>query len=286
MSKSDVISIGHSPDPDDAFMVWAIAEGVVHADDFGTALVAKDIESLNRWALADDPRTRLDVTALSAATYARVADKYWLLRHGASFGDGYGPIVVSAKPVASLADLKDVTIFTPGENTTAHMVLQLALPGARVAKKSFEKILPAIQKGEAEAGVLIHEGQLTWADAGVHKVLDLGAWWKEETGLPLPLGVNTMRKDLGARLGADVDALLRASLETGLAMRKRALAYAQRFGRGISDEDADAFVAMYVNGMTRDMGETGKRALDELFARARAAGLLPKGARIEYAPED
>jgi 1,4-dihydroxy-6-naphthoate synthase len=283
MSKSDIISIGHSPDPDDAFMVWAIAEGIVHADDFGTALVAKDIETLNRWALAD---ARLEVSALSAATFARVADKYWLLKHGASFGDGYGPIVVTRDPVASLAELKDVTILSPGENTTAHTVLQLALPGARLEKKSFEKILPAVQKGEAQAGLLIHEGQLTWAQSGVHRVVDLGAWWKEETGLPLPLGVNAMRKDLGPGLGADVNALLRASLETGLVMRKRALRYAQRFGRGISDADADAFVAMYVNEMTRDMGPLGRKAIDELVRRASAAGLLPCLSRIEMAPED
>lgn len=283
MSKSDIISIGHSPDPDDAFMVWAIAEGVVHADDFGTALVAKDIETLNRWALTD---ARLEVSALSAATFARVADKYWLLKHGASFGDGYGPIVVTRDPVASLAALKDVVILSPGENTTAHAVLQLALPGAKLEKKSFEKILPAIQKGEAEAGILIHEGQLTWAEAGVHKVVDLGAWWKQETGLPLPLGVNTLRKDLGERLGADVNALLHASLETGLAMRKRALRYAQQFGRGISDVDADRFVTMYVNEMTRDMGETGKRAIDELIRRVTAAGLASRGAKVEFAPED
>lgn len=283
MSRSDLISIGHSPDPDDAFMAWALAEGVVHADDFGVALVAKDIETLNRWALTD---ARLEVTALSAATYARVADKYWLLKHGASFGDGYGPIVVTREPVMSLADLKGVAILTPGENTTAHAVLQLALPGAKLEKKSFEKILPAVQKGEAEAGILIHEGQLTWAEAGVHKLVDLGAWWMQETGLPLPLGVNAMRKDLGEALGADVNALLHASIETGLAMRKRALQYAKQFGRGISDEDADRFVAMYVNEMTRDMGETGKRAIEELIRRAGAAGIVPRAAKVEFAPED
>ena len=281
MSKSDIISIGHSPDPDDAFMVWAIAEGIVHADDFGTALVAKDIETLNRWAIQDQ---RLEVSAMSAATFLRVADKYWLLRHGASFGDGYGPIVVTRTPVASLADLRDVTILSPGENTTAHTALQLALPGARTERRAFDKILPAVQKGDAEAGLLIHEGQLTWAQAGVHKVVDLGAWWKETTGLPLPLGVVGLRKDLGAGLGADVNALLEASLETGLAMRKRALRYAQQFGRGIADADADAFVAMYVNEMTRDMGDVGRKAMEELAGRAAKAGLLQRAGRIEMAP--
>lgn len=271
-----IISIGHSPDPDDAFMVWALAEGIVNADDFGTALVAKDIETLNRWALTD---ARLEVSALSAATFARVADKYWLLPHGASFGDGYGPIVVSRTP-RTLADLAGMTVLSPGENTTAHAVLQLAAPGVKLEKKSFEKILPAVEKGEAEAGLLIHEGQITWEGTGLHKVVDLGAWWKEQTGLPLPLGVNAMRKDLGPELGADVNAVLQASLETGLAMRKRALAYARQFGRGITEEDADTFVRMYVNDMTVDMGEVGRRALHELAKRIGAK------ARIEMAPQD
>ena len=272
----NVIQIGHSPDPDDAFMVWALAEGVVNADDFGTALVAKDIETLNRWALAD---ARLEVTALSAATFVRVADKYWLLRHGSSFGDGYGPIVVARKPLA-LADLAGMTVLSPGENTTAHAVLQLAAPGVKLEKKSFEKILAAVQKGEAEAGLLIHEGQITWQDSGLHKVVDLGAWWKQETGMPLPLGVNALRRDLGPELGADVNALLEASLETGLAMRKRALAYARQFGRGISEEDADTFVRMYVNDMTQDMGDVGLKAIQELARRIGAK------ARIDLAPSD
>lgn len=276
MSKSDIITIGHSPDPDDAFMVWALAEGIVHADDFGVALVAKDIETLNKWALAE---ARLEVSALSAATFARVADKYWLLKHGASFGDGYGPIVVSKRKL-TLPELKDIIVLTPGENTTAHAALQLAAPGVRTEKKAFDKILPAVAKGDAEAGLLIHEGQLTWRDEGLHKVVDLGAWWKEQTGLPLPLGVNALRKDLGRDLGADVGALLSASIEVGLTMRPRALAYARQFGRGISASDADTFVGMYVNDMTRDMGETGKRAIEEFATRIGAK------VRIEMAPED
>lgn len=257
-------------------MVWALAEGIVHADDFGVALVAKDIETLNQWALE---HARLEVSALSAATFARVADRYWLLPHGASFGDGYGPVVVAREPT-TLAQLAGRTVLTPGENTTAHAVLRLAAPDARVQTKPFDRILASVQKGEADAGVLIHEGQLTWPDAGVSKVADLGAWWKEATRLPLPLGVNALRKDVGRALGADVNALLRASLETGLAQRDRALAYAQQFGRGIGHEDADAFVAMYVNGLTCEMGELGRRAMEELFTRI--------GARVkpEMAPED
>jgi 1,4-dihydroxy-6-naphthoate synthase len=276
MSRHPIVTIGHSPDPDDAFMVWALAEGIVHAEEFGTALVAKDIETLNKWALAD---ARLEVTALSAATYARVSDKYWLLKHGASFGDGYGPIVVTREPM-DVSRLRDITVLTPGENTTAHAALQLAVPGVKTEHKAFDKILGAVQKGQAEAGLLIHEGQITWSDAGVHKVLDLGEWWKKETGLPLPLGVNALRKDVGEKLGADVNALLQASIETGLAQRRKALAYARTFGRGISEEDADTFVSMYVNEMTRDMGETGKRAIEEFCRRA---GIK---ARVQWAPED
>ena len=276
-----LVQIGHSPDPDDAFMVWALAEGIVHADDFGVALIARDIQTLNKWAVAD---ARLEATALSMAAFARVADRYWLLPHGASFGDGYGPVLVTRRPMAP-DELRDATIATPGELTTAHAALRLALPDARCEHKAFDKILPAVQRGDFEAGVLIHEGQLTWEREGVHKALDLGAWWKERTGLPLPLGVNALRKDLGPELGGDVNALLKASIETGLAMRKRALAYARRFGRGIAEEDADRFVSMYVNDMTVDMGERGRRAVAEFLRQAGEAGLLPKGARVEYAPE-
>lgn len=278
----NVIQVGHSPDPDDAFMVWALAEGIVNADEFGVALVPKDIETLNRWAVADQ---RLEATALSAAAFARVADKYWLLPHGASFGDGYGPVVVARRPM-TLHELKGVTIATPGELTTAYAALRLALPGAQVQHKAFDKILPAVQKGEFEAGLLIHEGQLTWEREGLHKVVDLGEWWKQETGLPLPLGVNALRKDLGKALGADVNALLHASIETGLVMRKKALAYARQFGRGIPLEDADKFVSMYVNEMTRDMGPVGRQAIEEFMKRAGAAGLVPKGVRVEYAPSE
>jgi 1,4-dihydroxy-6-naphthoate synthase len=276
------IRVGHSPDPDDAFMVWALAEGIVNADDFDVELVPRDIESLNRWAVEE---ALLESTALSAAAFARVADKYWLLPHGGSFGDGYGPVVVARKETR-LEDLGDVAIATPGELTTAHATLRLAAPGAKAQHRPFDKILPEVQKGKFEAGLLIHEGQLTWAREGLHKVVDLGEWWKRETGLPLPLGVTALRKDVGKELGADVNHLLKASIETGLAMRPRALAYARRFGRGIAEADADRFVSMYVNGMTLDMGETGLRAVRELHRRCAAAGLLPAGARVELAPEE
>ena len=278
---SRAIRVGHSPDPDDAFMAWALAEGVLTAEEFDVDLVAKDIESLNRWAVEG---ARLEASALSAAAFARVADKYWLLPHGASFGEGYGPVVVAREPLASL---DGVTVATPGELTTAFAALRMAAPGAAWQHDKFERILPRVKDGTYDAGLLIHEGQLTYAREGLVKVLDLGEWWQKETGgLPLPLGVVALRKDLGAALGAEVNALLKASLETGLAMRKRALAYAKRFGRGIADEDADRFVQMYVNDLTRDMRPRGLDAVKEFLKRAGAAGLVPRGARVELAPED
>lgn len=257
-------------------MVWALAEGIVNAADFDIELVPRDIESLNRWAVEEQ---LLEATALSAAAFARVADKYWLLPHGASFGDGYGPIIVTARPM-TLDELKDVTIATPGELTTAFAALKLAVPGAKHQHRPFDKILPEVQKGKFEAGLIIHEGQLTWQKEGLHKVLDLGAWWKQQTGLPLPLGVTALRKDLGRDLGEDVNAIMKASIETGLAMRGRALAYARKFGRGIAEADADAFVSMYVNDMTVDMGDVGQKAVRELLHRTGA-----KGVKVEMAPE-
>lgn len=274
------VRVGHSPDPDDAFMVWALYEGLVHDEGFEVELVPRDIETLNRWCVED---ARLEATALSAATYARVADRYWLLPHGASFGDGYGPVLVARRPLA-LKELEGVAIATPGELTTATATLRMALPGARCEHVLFEEIMPAVKEGRYEAGLLIHEGQLTWSREGLHRVLDLGAWWKEETGLPLPLGLTALRKDVGVEAGARVNALLHASIETGLRHRKDALAYARRFGRGIPMDDADRFVSMYVNDLTRDMGERGTRAVRAFLARAAEARVVPQAAPLEMAP--
>ena len=257
------VRIGHSPDPDDAFMVWALHAGVVRDPAFEVELVPQDVETLNRWCVED---ARLEATALSAATYARVADRYWLLPHGASFGDGYGPIVVSRKPLAP-KDLEGMAIACPGELTTATAALRLAVPGARCEHRPFDEILPAVKRGEFDAGLLIHEGQLTWAREGVHKVLDLGVWWKQETGLPLPLGLTALRKDLGTETGARLNRLMAASIRAGLENRAEALAYARRFGRGIPLDDADRFVAMYVNDLTLDMGDRGREAVARLLGK-------------------
>lgn len=273
------LQIGHSPDPDDAFMVWAFHAGAIPTEGFDVQLFPKDIESLNHLAVDS---AQLEVSALSAAAYARVADKYWLLKHGASFGEGYGPIVVAKTPDL---DLTKVTIATPGELTSAYATLRLAVPGVKTVHMPFDEIMPAVQSGAVQAGLLIHEGQLTYSREGVHKLLDLGVWWQDETGLPLPLGVNTLRKSLGAEAGARANRLLRAGIDAGLANRKEALEYARQFGRGLPTEDADKFVGMYVNALTQDMGERGTRAIETFFERARTAGLLPAGARIEWAPE-
>jgi 1,4-dihydroxy-6-naphthoate synthase len=254
------IRVGHSADPDDAFMFWALEAGLVDRRGLEFEQVVSDIETLNGWATEGT----LEVTAISMGAYPAVADRYVLLPHGASMGIGYGPIVVAREEL----DLREVEIAIPGERTTAYFVLRLAL-GAdlRVREVPFEAILDEVVSGRADAGLVIHEGQLTYAEAGLHKLLDLGEWWHGETGLPLPLGVNVARSDLGERL-ADVSAVLGDAIRVGLEHREDALAYAQRFGRGIDRETADRFVAMYVNELTCDYGEVGRRAVAELLRRA------------------
>jgi 1,4-dihydroxy-6-naphthoate synthase len=252
------IRVGHSADPDDAFMFWALEAGRVDTRGLEFEQVVSDIQSLNEWALEG----RLEVTAISAGAYPYVADQYVLLPHGASMGDGYGPVVVAREDV----DLHDVEIVIPGRLTTAYLVLRLALGEPRVRELAFDRILDEVRSGRADAGLLIHEGQLTYAGAGLRKLLDLGEWWQQETGLPLPLGVNVARRDL-ERLD-DVSDVLGEAIRVGLDNREEALQYAERFGRGIDRETADRFVAMYVNELTTGYGERGQRAIEELLRRA------------------
>jgi len=249
------IRIGHSADPDDAFMAWAFEAGQVDARGLEFELVASDIQTLNEWALDG----RLEVTALSAGTYPAVADRYLLLPHGASFGEGYGPIVVAREEL----DPREVEIVTPGPLTTATRVLKLALGDVRTRDLPFDEVLDEVVSGRAEAGLLIHEGQLTFAEHGLHKLLDLGVWWQDETGLPLPLGLVAARRDV-ERL-TDVSAVVREAIDAGLANRDEAMAYAMDFGRGIDASTADEFVAMYVNDLTLDMGERGREAITLLL---------------------
>ena len=251
--------MGHSADPDDAFMVWALGAGRVDTRGIELVPVASDIQTLNEWALDG----RLEVTALSAGAYPAVEDRYVLLPHGASFGDGYGPIVV-ARESSSLDELSRAEIVTPGSLTTATRVLRLALgDDIRTRDVAFDRVLDEVVSGRAQAGLLIHEGQLTYADAGLHKLLDLGVWWRDQTGLPLPLGLVAIRRDVDR--AADVSTVLRDAIDAALANRGEALEYARSFGRGIDAETADEFVELYVNDLTLDMGERGRQAVARLL---------------------
>ncbi len=257
------IRVGHSADPDDAFMFWAIEAGRVDTRGLEFEQVVSDIQTLNEWAIEG----RLEVTAISMGAYPSVASRYVLLPHGASMGIGYGPVVVARREL-SLDELRDLEIVIPGRLTTAYLALRLALGGdPAVREVRFDLILDEVASGRAEAGVVIHEGQLTYGAAGLGKVLDLGEWWTGETGLPLPLGVNAARRDLGDRLPA-VSAVLGEAIRVGLEHRDEALAYAEQFGRGIDRETADRFVAMYVNDLTCDFGDSGRAAVDELLRRS------------------
>ena len=273
------IRVGHSPDPDDAFMVWALAEGAVDTRSLEFELVPADIQTLNEWA----PEGRLEVTALSAATYPVVQDRYLLLPHGASMGAGYGPIVVARREL-SRDELRRTRIAIPGQLTTAYLTLRMFLGGDfEHDVLPFDEILPAVVEGRAEAGLLIHEGQLTYAASGVGKCVDLGEWWLLETGLPLPLGVNTIRRDLGDEAIETVSGVLQEAIRVGLAERREALAYAQRFGRDLDGETVDRFVGMYVNDLTCNVGDEGRQAVRELLTRAEALGLYDAPVRVEFA---
>jgi len=264
------IRIGHSADPDDAFMVWALEAGTVDTRGLELETVVSDIQTLNEWALEG----RLEVTAISAAAYAEVAERYLLLPFGASFGEGYGPIVVASREL-SLDELRGLEIVIPGRLTTAYLALRLLLGtnDLRVRELPFDAILDEVSSGRAEAGLIIHEGQLTYGDAGLVKVLDTGEWWLGETGLPLPLGLVGIRRDV--ERAEDVAAVLRAAIDSGLEHREQAMSYAAGFGRGIDAATADEFVAMYVNDLTLDMGDRGRRAVAELLARA-GTGSVPE----------
>jgi 5,8-dihydroxy-2-naphthoate synthase len=270
------VRIGHSADPDDAFMAWALVSGRLDPRGFELEFVAEDIQVLNEWALEG----RLEVTALSLATYPLVQDRYALLPHGASFGSGYGPIVV-ARDELSVDELRNVEIAVPGRLTTAFLVLGMVI-GESFAHRAlpFDQILDEVKSGEAAAGLLIHEGQLTYADEGLVKVLDLGEWWLLETGLPLPLGAIAARRDV-PRLD-ELSGLLRESIDVGLANREEATRYALGFARDLSAETADRFIEMYVNELTRDYGDEGRQAVQELLQRAEAMGAYEQPVRVEF----
>ena len=271
-----LVRVGHSADPDDAFMVWALASGAIDRRGFEFEFVPEDIQVLNEWALEG----RLEVTALSLAAYPLVQDRYALLPHGASIGSGYGPIVVAREPLA-LEELRELEVVVPGRLTTAFLVLGMAL-GRDFAHRTlpFDKILEEVKSGRAEAGLLIHEGQLTYAEEGLAKVLDLGEWWLLETGLPLPLGVNVARRDV-PRLD-ELSAVLRESITAALANREDATAYALEFARDLDRDGANRFIDMYVNELTCDYGDEGRQAVAELLRRAEATGAYERPVRVDF----
>ena len=271
------IRIGHSPDPDDAFMFWALAEGRVDTRGLDCEQVLADIQTLNQWARAG----RLEVTAISLAAYPFVQDDYALLPHGASIGSGYGPVVVAAGPLA-LDELRDLEIVVPGTLTTSFLVLRLVLGDFRYRELPFEEIPEEVASGRAAAGLLIHEGQLTFESYGLIKALDLGEWWLLETGLPLPLGVNAARRDLGPEVLHDLSEVLAEAIQCALDNRADALEYALQFGRGIDAAVADRFVSMYVNELTQDYGQEGRQAVCELLRRGEGIGAFPTSVQLDF----
>ena len=259
-------------------MFYGLASGKVAADGYEIVQVLQDIESLNRMALEG----AIEVTAVSFHAYAYLSDRYLLLPCGASMGDGYGPIVIARRP-ATLDEVRDMTIAVPGRLTSASLALRLALGDVRTEIVPFDRILESVAGGASEAGLLIHEGQLTYGQSGAHKVLDLGEWWKRETGLPLPLGGNAIRRDLGPEAFTAIGAAFRRSIEYGFTHRREALDYALDFGRGLARPLADRFIGMYVNQDTLDYGPRGRRAVETFLTRGHQIGVIPHRAPIEFA---
>jgi len=279
MNRMTLIRLGHSPDPDDAFMFYALAKDLIPTGDFEFEHLLRDIETLNRWAMEG----RLEVSAISVHAYATVADKYRLLPHGASMGEQYGPMVVAREQVDP-ADLPRMKVAVPGTLTSAFLELQLA--AGRIDDPlivPFDQILDVVERGEADAGLVIHEGQLTYESQGLVNVLDLGTWWHELTGgLPLPLGANVVRRDLGDQAMVELSHILRESIRFSLEHRADALAYAAEYGRGLDDDLNDRFVGMYVNERTLDYGEDGREAVRELLRRGVEAGIIPHEVPVDF----
>ena len=274
------IKLAHSPDADDAFMFYALATHKLSTPGYKYSHTLADIQTLNEEALKET----YDVTAISFAAYPSLRDKYILLDCGASFGEGYGPIVVAAKALNG-RDLAGRRVAVPGPQTTAYLTLKLFEPNFEAVAMPFDKILDAVKDKIVDAGLLIHEGQLLFTKLGLRRVVDLGVWWQEQTGLPLPLGGNAVRRALGPELGRQIARTIRSSVEYALEHREEALNYAMQFARDMDAELADEFVGMYVNKWTLEHGERGKRAVRELMERGTQAGLLPDPASVEFLGE-
>jgi 1,4-dihydroxy-6-naphthoate synthase len=271
------MSLAHSPDSDDAFMFYGLASGHVPTDGLEITHVLKDIQTLNEEAKVGVH----EVTAISFHAYPHVADRYALMPCGGSIGDGYGPLLVAREPL-SAAEVSGRVVAVPGILTTAYLALRLFAPDAETRVVPFDRILEEVSEGRADVGLIIHEGQLTFGGHGLHKVADLGAWWKAETGLPLPLGGNAVRRDLGEDLMRRLTRIVRDTVRYSLDHRPEALAYAMSFARGMDPRIADRFVGMWVNEMTLDCGERGRRAVQELLDRGHAAGVIPRAVRADF----
>jgi 1,4-dihydroxy-6-naphthoate synthase len=285
MTEKQLIRVGHSPDPDDAFMFHALANDRIDSGRFRFTHELQDIETLNRRAMNGE----LEVSAVSLHAYSFLLDKYALLPSGCSMGDGYGPMVVARRPL-TVEELPALTVAVPGTLTTAFLTLKLlyASLGASDRLKfevvPFDQIIPAVESGKYEAGLIIHEGQLTFQNNGLHLVIDLGVWWKDRTGLPLPLGGNVVRKDLGAETMAEVSRLLKESIHYGLQHRREALGHALQYARDMGEDLADRFVGMYVNDWTLDYGDRGRQAVRRLLDEGHAAGVIPNPVAVEFVP--
>jgi 1,4-dihydroxy-6-naphthoate synthase len=265
-----IVRIGHSPDPDDAFMFYALTAGKVRIPGVRIEHVLEDIETLNRRSRTAE----LEVTAVSFATYLLIAEQYRMMDPGASMGKGYGPILVARRPVPA-AELAERVVAIPGKHTTAALLLRLYVGDPPLIEVAFDKIPQAVLEGQADLGLLIHEGQITHQQMGLTKVLDLGESWQRDTGLPLPLGVNVMRRDLGEDLHRSLSRALRESIAWAHAHVDEALEYAMRYGRGIDKETCRRFVLMYVNDFTLALGVEGRAAIERLFSMAHSRGLIP-----------
>ena len=271
------LSLAHSPDSDDAFMFYGLARGKVPTGGLEITHVLEDIQTLNEEARVG----RHEVTAISFHAWPHVAETYALMPCGGSIGDGYGPLLVARAPLRP-ADVRGRLVAVPGLLTTAYLALRLFAPEAETRVVPFDRILDEVREGRADLGLVIHEGQLTFGGHGLHKVLDLGAWWKDETGLPLPLGGNAVRRDLGDEMMGRLTRIVRETVRYSLAHRAEALEYAMSFARGMDPGVADRFVGMWVNDMTVDCGDRGRRAVQELIDRGHAAGVIPRAVRADF----
>jgi len=272
------ISIAHSPDSDDAFMFYALATNKVTMPGLKFTHTLTDIETLNQKAMHE---AFYDVTAISFHAYPYVQEKYALMPCGGSVGEGYGPMIVARQPY-TLEQVRKLRIAIPGKLTTANLMLRIILPGVETEIVPFDQIIPQVLAGKFDAGLIIHEGQLTYARDGLHLILDVGQWWREQTGLPLPLGGNAIRRDLGPKLHQQLNQALRESIRYALEHRDEALRHAMQYARDLSTPDANQFVGMYVNERTMDYGEDGKEAIRRLLAMGQERGIIPHPVHVDF----